>query len=142
MVYETTLINLPEISTEIWLKYQDYKIWLLHGQMGSGKTTFLKTMLPLLGVNSPISSPTFSLINQYDTSITGPVYHMDLYRAKSIEELEQIGIFEYLDCGNYTFIEWPELLLPYLGHYAIPYLTIGLTSTGTDSRRLEIDRHN
>jgi tRNA threonylcarbamoyladenosine biosynthesis protein TsaE len=77
--------------------------------MGSGKTTLIKAICRQLGVDeSQMSSPTFSIANEYQ-GIKSKIYHFDLYRVKSEEELFQIGFEEYIDSGCYCFIEWPEL---------------------------------
>jgi tRNA threonylcarbamoyladenosine biosynthesis protein TsaE len=110
--------------------------------MGTGKTTFLKVLLPLLGIEASVSSPTFSLVNQYDSLTVGPIFHMDLYRVVSIEELEQIGIYDYLESGNYVFIEWPDLLLPYFNHFAMPYVMVSINVQDTESRLMEINGYN
>ena len=86
------------------------KIWLFSGEPGAGKTTLIKSITEKLGGDSSaVNSPTFAILNRYETS-SGPVFHFDLYRTKSITELLDIGIIEYLDSGDYCFIEWPERL--------------------------------
>lgn len=78
--------------------------------MGTGKTTLIKELCRQLEVTSPMSSPTFSLVNTYETKNGKPVYHFDLYRLKKANELAGIGFAEYVDSGNYCFIEWPEFV--------------------------------
>ena len=89
-------------------------IFLFSGDLGSGKTTMIKQICKDLGVVDEISSPTFSLVNEYRTKDDLPVYHFDLYRLKDLDEAQNIGITEYLDSGNLCLIEWPELILPLL----------------------------
>lgn len=86
----------------------DKNIILISGEMGAGKTTLIKEILRSMDVIDNISSPTFSIINEYKTKIGGLIYHVDLYRIKSIEEIEGIGLFEYLESGNLCFIEWGD----------------------------------
>tara|TARA_Y100000385_G_scaffold103009_1_gene106506 strand:+ start:298 stop:705 length:408 start_codon:yes stop_codon:yes gene_type:complete len=86
----------------------DKNIILISGEMGTGKTTLIKEILRSMDVIDNISSPTFSIINEYKTKIGGLIYHVDLYRIKSIEEIEGIGLFEYLESGNLCFIEWGD----------------------------------
>ena len=78
--------------------------------MGAGKTTLIKEILKSMNVIDNISSPTFSIINEYNTSKEDIIYHMDLYRIKSMDELEGIGLFEYLESGNLCMIEWGEMI--------------------------------
>lgn len=104
-----TLADLPVLAQEILTSLQDApRIWLFRGQMGAGKTTLSKELLKQLGVAENVQSPTFSLVNEYHTKSGETVYHFDLYRLKNIQEALAIGIEEYLDSGNYCFIEWPE----------------------------------
>lgn len=84
------------------------KVILFDGQMGAGKTTLIKALVKILGVQEPTSSPTFSLVNEYQTSKNQIVYHFDFYRLKDESEAYDMGIDEYLDSGNWCFIEWPE----------------------------------
>ncbi len=86
----------------------DKNIILISGEMGTGKTTLIKEILRSMDVIDNISSPTFSIINEYKTKKGGLIYHVDLYRIKSIEEIEGIGLFEYLESGNLCFIEWGD----------------------------------
>jgi tRNA threonylcarbamoyladenosine biosynthesis protein TsaE len=84
------------------------KIITFHAEMGVGKTTIIKEIVKQLGVNDNSSSPTFSLVNEYETSNGETVYHFDLYRLNSEEEAYDMGIDEYFYSGNWCFIEWPE----------------------------------
>lgn len=83
---------------------------LLKGEMGVGKTTLIKSMCAELGIEDDITSPTFSLVNEY-SSPNGPVYHFDLYRLKNVEELYDIGYEEYLYSGYLCLVEWPEMAM-------------------------------
>jgi tRNA threonylcarbamoyladenosine biosynthesis protein TsaE len=85
-------------------------VWFFQGEMGMGKTTLIKEICKKNGVVSEMSSPTFSIVNEYLTLTGKKIFHFDLYRLKKTQELIEIGIFEYLDSGNYCFIEWPEIL--------------------------------
>ena len=84
------------------------KVILISGEMGAGKTTLIKQILVDLNVIDNVSSPTFSIINEYKTKTEDLIYHMDLYRIDKIEELDGIGFFVYLESGNLCLIEWGE----------------------------------
>lgn len=89
-------------------------IFILDGEMGAGKTTLIKTLAKTLGVTEVVTSPTFSIVNEYDASGT-VIYHFDFYRIKNLQEAYDIGYEEYFYSGNICFIEWPgkiESLLP------------------------------
>lgn len=96
---------------------KDQRIFLFEAPMGSGKTTFIKSLCEFLNVTDTMSSPTYSIVNEYHTNSKSKLYHFDLYRLKSSEELFEIGFEDYVDSGNYLFIEWPELALPFLDSY-------------------------
>lgn len=93
------------------------RIFLFDAPMGAGKTTFIKSLCQLLNVTDTMSSPTYSIVNEYYTNSKLKIYHFDLYRLKSSEELFEIGFEDYVESGNYLFIEWPELALPFLDSY-------------------------
>jgi tRNA threonylcarbamoyladenosine biosynthesis protein TsaE len=86
---------------------KDHKVFLFYGEMGSGKTTFIKAICETLGVRDAMSSPTFSIVNEY-SSPEGPVFHFDFYRLKNETEALDLGYEDYVYSGNYCFIEWPE----------------------------------
>lgn len=83
------------------------KIFLFSGDMGAGKTTLIKSLCDVLGVDDQVSSPTYSLVNEYEYS-GGKIYHFDFFRVKTETEAYDMGFEEYLYSGNYCFIEWPE----------------------------------
>lgn len=87
-----------------------YKKFAFYGKMGSGKTTLIKKICKFMGVDENIvNSPTFTIINEYQTNSGDIIYHCDLYRIKTLDELYNIGFEEYLYNDNYLFIEWPEI---------------------------------
>ena len=87
----------------------DIKIILLEGNLGSGKTTFVKFFCDFLHIKDKVLSPTFNIINEYNVDKNNKIYHFDLYRLKSKAELIEIDFLDYIDSGNYCFIEWPEI---------------------------------
>jgi len=89
-------------------EFKKERIFAFYGEMGAGKTTFIKALCKSLGSKDNITSPTFAIINEYDTPKSGQIYHFDFYRIKNIEEAMDIGIDDYLNSGDYCFIEWPE----------------------------------
>jgi tRNA threonylcarbamoyladenosine biosynthesis protein TsaE len=93
-------------------------IVLLKGTMGAGKTTLMKSLCKALGSSDDVSSPTFSLVNEYRCP-NGKIFHFDLYRLKKPTELLDMGFEEYVDSGAYCFIEWPELAEKFLPANAI-----------------------
>lgn len=89
-------------------RFADRKVWLFYGEMGAGKTTFIKVLLKLLKTRDPGSSPSFSLVNEYCSPEAGPVFHFDFYRIQHEGEALDIGYEDYFYSGAYCFVEWPE----------------------------------
>ena len=86
-------------------------IYAFYGNMGAGKTTFIKAICQELGVEDIITSPTFSLVNEYTSNkLNEPIYHFDFYRIKKIEEVYDMGYEDYFYSGHLCFLEWPELI--------------------------------
>ena len=108
---QNSLVVVEELEAkaeELVAAAQGIKIWLFSGEMGAGKTTFIKAICKKLGVTEPMHSPTFSIVNEYKTSAGDSIYHFDFYRLKSEEEAFDIGVEEYFESGKYCFVEWPE----------------------------------
>lgn len=99
--------EIQEVAQKI-LAEKPNKVMLFHGNMGVGKTTLIKALAKELGVTDATSSPTFSLVNEYQTNDNQYVYHFDMYRLKSEAEALDMGIDEYLYSGHWCFIEWAE----------------------------------
>ena len=99
--------ELDSIAQQI-LKHYKIKVFLLFGKMGVGKTTFIKSLCKGLNVIDIVSSPTFSIVNQYLNKDNDIVYHFDFYRTNNNEEIFDIGYEEYIYSSSYCFIEWPE----------------------------------
>ncbi|MFA7448871.1 MAG: tRNA (adenosine(37)-N6)-threonylcarbamoyltransferase complex ATPase subunit type 1 TsaE [Weeksellaceae bacterium] len=100
------LEDLIPIAKEI-LTNLKHKVVLFEGELGAGKTSFIKVLVKEMGSSDEVSSPTFSIVNEYELP-KGKVFHFDLYRIKTEEEALDFGIDEYLDSGNFCFIEWPD----------------------------------
>ena len=103
------LNQLKKTSLEL-KKNINHNVVLICGEMGVGKTTLIKEFLSLLDVVDNVSSPTFSIINEYSTNKDETIYHIDLYRIEDISELDNIGFFEYLESGKTCLIEWGEII--------------------------------
>lgn len=103
------IFALGEISdvAQSIIRWNPPRVLLFHGEMGAGKTTLIKALAQALGVNDTTASPTFSLVNEYETP-SGNIYHFDVYRLKSQTEALDMGIEEYLYSGHWCFIEWAE----------------------------------
>jgi len=84
------------------------KVFAFNGNMGAGKTTFIKAICEMLGVSQTVNSPTFSIVNEYETENGRIIYHFDCYRIDKLQEAIEIGVEEYLYSGNLCFIEWAE----------------------------------
>ncbi|MEJ7644469.1 MAG: tRNA (adenosine(37)-N6)-threonylcarbamoyltransferase complex ATPase subunit type 1 TsaE [Chryseolinea sp.] len=104
-------VGLPDIravAREIANRVKDLKVWLFYGTMGSGKTTLIKAICGDLGVVETTSSPTFAIVNEYETKHQSSVFHFDFYRIKNEVEAYDIGADEYFYSGDPCFVEWPE----------------------------------
>ncbi|EIJ40228.1 ATPase, YjeE family [Galbibacter orientalis DSM 19592] len=106
------LQDINKVAQEI-IKEVTSKIIIFNGEMGAGKTTLIKKIVELLGSNDHVSSPTFSLVNEYKNK-EGSIFHFDLYRINDIEEAYQIGIEDYLYSGSWCLIEWPDKIIDLL----------------------------
>ncbi len=90
---------------------KNYKVFAFYGKMGAGKTTFIKALCEYMGVEDVITSPTFAIVNEYTSEITGDtIFHFDFYRIKRLDEVYDLGYEEYFYSGCFCFIEWPELI--------------------------------
>lgn len=114
MTQNYTLDQLPHIAKEV-IENAHNKVLLFYGEMGVGKTTLIKEIVKELGVLDNVSSPTFSLVNEYHSNSGEKVFHFDFYRIDNEEEAMDMGIEEYLYSNNWCLVEWPnkvENLLP------------------------------
>ncbi len=100
--------DLPEASELILNFAGPTKVWTFYGEMGAGKTTLIKALCEKLGVTDMVSSPTFSIVNEYATSAGETIFHFDFYRINTEREALDIGCEEYFYSGDYCFIEWPS----------------------------------
>lgn len=132
-------LNTLNNAIEKLLPYiEKYKIVLFNGSMGAGKTTLISALCKHLGSKDDISSPTFSIVNEYQSNI-GKIYHFDFYRIESLEEAFDIGVEEYLFSDDYCFIEWAEKITELLPNQ---YLIVNISSISETERQLEIIEKN
>ena len=129
--------ELDSIAQQI-LKHYKIKVFLLFGKMGVGKTTFIKSLCKGLNVIDIVSSPTFSIVNQYLNKDNDIVYHFDFYRTNNNEEIFDIGYEEYIYSSSYCFIEWPEKIESLLPNN---YIKIEMTLE-EDKRIINIEEIN
>lgn len=132
-----TLKTLKTAANKLLSLSDGVTVWCFEGEMGAGKTTFIKEVAKVLGVTEQVSSPTFSIVNEYRGIGNLPVYHFDLYRLNNLEEARAIGLTEYFYSGQFCMVEWPQMaesLLP------DTYLKIGIESIDTDTRRISLKR--
>lgn len=123
---------LPAISRTVLQFAPAERILLFEGELGAGKTTLIKHICKDLSVTDQVSSPTFSIVNEY-RSANGPVYHFDLYRLRDLTEALDIGIEDYLYSGYYCFIEWPEKITSLL---PASYIKLSITIAEGTSRNI------
>lgn len=130
----TEIDNLKKAAEQLIRFSENETVFLFDAEMGCGKTTFIKAICSYLGVMDTMSSPTYSIVNEYKTA-KGKVFHFDLYRINKIEELYDLGFEEYFDDKNLVFIEWPALAISFVnscvkinikieGNYRYLYATI------------------
>lgn len=108
------LEDYPKIAQEILATFPTFKKIILHGPMGAGKTTFVKSFIQALGSQDKGSSPTFGLVNEYELPENEVVFHFDCYRIEQEEEILEIGWEDYMESSSYCLIEWPEKVASYL----------------------------
>ena len=102
--------HLSSAAKQLLKQSGENKIFAFYGSMGAGKTTFIKAICESLGAIDIVTSPTFTLVNEYKTSDGESIFHIDFYRIKKQEEVFDFGIEEYLSGDSYCFMEWPELI--------------------------------
>lgn len=112
---EITINSIDEIAQaarDFKAAIGDHRVIAFHGEMGAGKTTFIKALCAEFGVTDNVASPTFAIINEYLAGDGSTIYHFDLYRMGTIADLQNIGVEDYFYSGNFCLVEWPELAEP------------------------------
>ncbi len=136
----TIQYNIEQVETvaKQVLEAATSKIILFEGDMGVGKTTLIKTLVSLLGSDDLVSSPTFSLVNEYK-GLNDNIFHFDLYRVEDEEELYNFGIETYIYSDHYIFVEWPNLLKPLLQDQ---FTTIQIVLSENTTRELTLTNND
>jgi tRNA threonylcarbamoyladenosine biosynthesis protein TsaE len=106
----TSIDELKNAAANLIRQFPDHRVFALYGKMGAGKTTFIQAICEKLGSPDNVTSPTFAIINEYNTATLDSIFHFDFYRIENLEEAYDLGYEDYLYSGNYCFIEWPEMI--------------------------------
>ncbi|WP_107823412.1 tRNA (adenosine(37)-N6)-threonylcarbamoyltransferase complex ATPase subunit type 1 TsaE [Mangrovibacterium marinum] len=128
-----TLEDLPKVAKAFIETFKDERLFAFYGNMGAGKTTFIKALCRAMGSTDNITSPTFALVNEYDTQLPEKIYHFDFYRVKDMTEAMDLGFDDYVESGNYCFMEWPERIERLLPDHLVE---VKIEETGPTSRLL------
>ena len=128
------LQELPGIVQAFLQQFGKNRVFAFHGEMGAGKTTLIKAICAALGAGGNITSPTFSIVNEYHIP-KGKIYHFDFYRLKNQTEALDMGYEEYFYSGEYCFIEWPEKIADLLPEH---YIDINIKILADNKREIDI----
>jgi tRNA threonylcarbamoyladenosine biosynthesis protein TsaE len=134
-LHSASLESLQDTAKQLLDHLNDeVRVLLFEGDLGAGKTTLIKQICNLLGSEENVTSPTFSLINEYQAGEL-TLYHIDLYRLDKMEDAIHIGIEDYLYSGNWCFIEWPAIIKPMI---ELPYALVSIHAKDATSRNIRI----
>ena len=106
--------ELDKLAAKLIQSFPKHRVFAMYGKMGAGKTTFIQAICRYLGSDDNVTSPTFALINEYNTDSNNSIFHFDFYRINDMSEAFDFGYEDYFYSGNYCFIEWPEKIEPLL----------------------------
>lgn len=126
--------DLKRVADELIEAAGTLRVWCFNGEMGSGKTTLIKAICERLGVTESTSSPTFSIVNEYQSENGDTIFHFDFYRLKKETEAYDMGVEEYFESGYYCFVEWPQRI-PTL--YPEHYFRVRIKEESNSSRIIE-----
>lgn len=130
-----SLDKINETAKEFVSFMGDNKVFVFYGSMGAGKTTFITALCKELGVTDVISSPTFAIVNEYETKSGNSIFHFDFYRINKVEEAFDFGYEDYFYSGNICFIEWPEKVAELIPQNAVK---VFITEKEDGSREIEL----
>jgi tRNA threonylcarbamoyladenosine biosynthesis protein TsaE len=132
----SSLQELPQAASQLIDFAGNEKVFIFQGDMGTGKTTFIKAICKALGVDEGVTSPTFAIVNEYKS--TGKkIYHFDFYRLKTQTEALDMGAEEYFYSGNYCFIEWPEKIPDML---PLHYMSVNVKVLAEGARQITLEK--
>lgn len=134
--YES-LLQIDEVAKEVINYCEGEHIWVFKGEMGAGKTTLIKAISRCLGIEETVSSPTFSIVNEYRNSKNEIFYHFDFYRVEDSKDVLEIGIDEYLYSGNLCWLEWAEKIAEYL---PLDFALISIKVDENGSRTINLEK--
>lgn len=132
-----SLSDLPTIAQQLLGFAGNTRVFLFNGDMGAGKTTFIKALCDQLGVKNPVSSPTFAIVNEY-SGANDRIYHFDFYRLKTQTEALDMGCEEYFYSGDYCFIEWPEKIPDMLPPH---YISVNINVLNNTGRKITFEKN-
>jgi tRNA threonylcarbamoyladenosine biosynthesis protein TsaE len=135
LLNSTSTEQLPAIASDILSFAADTRIFLFYGEMGAGKTTLIKALCEKLGVTESVTSPTFSIVNEYIGN--RKIFHFDFYRLKNQNEALDMGYEEYFYSDAYCFVEWPEKISGLLPEH---YISVTVKVTGKNSRQIMMEK--
>ena len=131
-----SITELTSVAEQLLTFANGDKFFVFEGEMAAGKTTFIKAFCGVLGVEDVVSSPTFSIVNEYE-SLNGKVYHFDFYRLKNLQEAFDIGYEDYFYGGDYCLIEWPQKIEELLPEH---YIKVEISITGDTQRTFNFSK--
>ena len=131
-----SLDQIGDAAREFIANMGESRVFAFYGKMGAGKTTFVKAVCEELGVEDVITSPTFAIVNEYESPSYASIYHFDFYRIHKLEEVYDMGYEDYFYSGNLCFIEWPELIEELLPEDAV---RVSITEQPDGSRLVTTD---
>ncbi len=137
-LYCSEITQLPTVAQQIIHFARDTSVWLFYGDMGVGKTTLIKAICRVWQVEDTVSSPTFTLVNEYRTAAGQPLYHFDFYRIEDEEEAVDIGVDEYFYTQHYCLVEWPTKIRNLLPE---TYIRIEIRVNEDQRRTIYLSRH-